>query len=120
MVEQEKQDVTIVGGGSSTHVLIPFLSGAGFDVNLLTRKPKAWSRKVDVQLHSIHGELQEEFSGSLTKISDNPAEVIPQASFVILCMPVCKYRFALHGLAPHLAKDKKVFVGTIYGQAGFN
>ena len=120
MVEQERQDVTIVGGGSSTHVLIPFLSGAGFDVNILTRKPKEWSRKVDVQLHSIHGELQEEFSGSLTKISDNPAEVIPQASFVILCMPVCKYRFALHGLAPHLAKDKEVFVGTIYGQAGFN
>ena len=120
MVEQEKQNVTIVGGGSSTHVLIPFLSCAGFDVNILTRKPKEWSRKVDVQLHSIHGELQEEFSGSLTKISDNPAEVIPQASFVILCMPVCKYRFALHGLAPHLAKDKEVFVGTIYGQAGFN
>ena len=120
MVEQEKQDVTIVGGCSSTHVLFPFLSGAGFDVNILTRKPKEWSRKVDVQLHSIHGELQEEFSGSLTKISDNPAEVIPQASFVILCMPVCKYRFALHGLAPHLAKDKEVFVGTIYGQAGFN
>ena len=120
MVEQEKQNVTIVGGGSSAHVLIPFLSGAGFDVNILTRKPKEWSRKVDVQLHSIHGELKEEFSGTLTKISDNPAEVIPQASFVILCMPVCKYRFALHGLAPHLAKDKEVFVGTIYGQAGFN
>jgi len=120
MVEQEKQDVTIVGGGSSAHVLIPFLSGAGFDVNILTRKPKEWSRKVDVQLHSIHGELQEEFSGSLTKISDNPAEVIPQASFVILCMPVSKYHFALHGLAPHLAKDREVFVGTIYGQAGFN
>ena len=120
MVEQEKQNVTIVGGGSSAHVLIPFLSGAGFDVNILTRKPKEWSRKVDVQLHSIHGELLEVFSGALTKISDNPAEVIPQASFVILCMPVCKYRFALHGLAPHLAKDKEVFVGTIYGQAGFN
>ncbi len=120
MVEQEKQDVTIVGGGSSAHVLIPFLSGAGFAVNLLTRKPKEWSRKVDVQLHTIHGEIQEEFSGTLTKVSDNPAEVIPQARFVILCMPVCKYRFALHGLAPHLAKDKEVFVGTIYGQAGFN
>ncbi len=120
MVEQEKQDVTIVGGGSSAHVLIPFLSGAGFDVNLLTRKPKEWSQKVDVQLHSIHGELLEEFNGSLTKISDNPADVIPQASFVILCMPVSKYRIALHSFAPHLAKDKEVFVGTIYGQAGFN
>jgi len=120
MIEPEKKEVTIVGGGSSAHVLIPFLSGAGFVVNILTRKPKEWSSKVDLQLHSIHGELQEEFSGSLTKISDNPAEVIPNASFVILCMPVSKYRIALHGLAPHLSKDKEVFVGTIYGQAGFN
>jgi opine dehydrogenase len=120
MTEHEKKEVTIVGGGSSAHVLIPFLSGADFAVNLLTRKPKEWSQKVDVQLHTIHGEIQEEFSGTLTKVSDNPAEVIPQARFVILCMPVCKYRFALHGLAPYLAKDKEVFVGTIYGQAGFN
>jgi len=120
MTKKEKKVVTIVGGGSSAHILIPFLSGAGFTVNILTRRPKEWSPKIDLQLHSIHGELQEEFSGSLTKISDNPAEVIPQASFVILCMPVCKYRTALHSLAPHLSKDKEVFVGTIYGQAGFN
>ena len=120
MTKEEKKVVTIVGGGSSAHILIPFLSGAGFTVNILTRRPKEWSPKIDLQLHSIHGELQEEFSGSLTKISDNPAEVIPQASFVILCMPVCKYRTALHALAPHLSKDKEVFVGTIYGQAGFN
>lgn len=120
MTKQEKKEVTIVGGGSSAHVLIPFLSGAGFTVNILTRRPKEWSSKIDLQLHSAHGETQEEFSGSLTKISDNPAEVIPQASFVVLCMPVNKYRIALHGLAQHLAKDKEVFVGTVYGQAGFN
>ena len=117
---QEKSEVTIVGGGSSAHILIPFLSGAGFTVNILTRRPKEWFSKIDLQLHSIDGDTLEEFSGSLSKISDNPAVVIPQASFVILCMPVNKYRIALHGLAPHLAKDKEVFVGTIYGQAGFN
>lgn len=120
MTIQEKKEVTIIGGGSSAHILVPFLSGAGFTVNILTRRPEEWSSKIDLQLQSIHGEIEEEFSGSLTKISDNPAEVIPQASFVILCMPVCKYRIALHDLAPYLAKDKEVFVGTIYGQAGFN
>lgn len=120
MTEQIKKEVTIVGGGSSAHVLIPFLSGAGFTVNILTRQPKEWSSKIDLQLHSIHGELQEEFNGTLTKISDKPEDVIPQASFVILCMPVCKYRIALHDLAPHIAKNKEVFIGTIYGQAGFN
>ncbi len=120
MTVQGKKEVTIVGGGSSAHILIPFLSGAGFTVNILTRKPGDWSKNVDVQLHTIHGEVQEEFHGKLSKISSDPAEVIPQADFVILCMPVCKYRIALHNLAPHLAKDKEVFVGTIYGQAGFN
>ncbi|MCU4176209.1 NAD/NADP octopine/nopaline dehydrogenase family protein [Carboxylicivirga sp. N1Y90] len=114
------QEVCIVGGGSSAHILIPFLSKAGFKVNILTRRPEEWSANVDLQLQSINGELEEEFKGELIKISDNPAEVIPQADFVILCMPVCKYRIALHNLAPHLSNDKEVFVGTIYGQAGFN
>lgn len=39
MNRQEKKEVTIVGGGSSAHLLIPFLSGAGFTVNILTRRP---------------------------------------------------------------------------------
>jgi len=120
MIMQDKKEVTIVGGGSSAHVLIPFLSGAGFIVNILTRQPKEWSHEVDLQLQSINGDLEEEFNGFLNKISDDPAEVIPQASFVMLCMPVCKYRIALHSLAPHLSQDREVFVGTIFGQAGFN
>lgn len=120
MTEQEKKEVTIIGGGSSAHTLIPFLSGSGFTVNILTRRPKEWSSNIKVHLNSIHGETQEVFSGSLTKISNDPAEVIPQASFIILCMPVSQYRTALHDLAPHLAKDKDVFVGTVYGQAGFS
>ncbi len=98
----------------------PFLSGADLEVNILTRRPADWSQEVELQLQSIHGELRETFKGSLTKISDKPAEVIPQADFVILCMPVCKYRIALHNIALHLGKNKAVFVGTIYGQAGFN
>ncbi|TRX70481.1 NAD/NADP octopine/nopaline dehydrogenase family protein [Carboxylicivirga sp. M1479] len=120
MTNQEKKVVTIVGGGSSAHILIPFLSGAGFTVNILTRRPEEWSSKIDLQLQSIDGELQEVFSGNLSSISNDPADVIPQANFVILCMPVNKYRVALDALAPHLDKNNEVFVGTIYGQAGFN
>ncbi len=84
MATREKNLVTIVGGGSSAHVLIPFLSGAGFEVNILTRRPTEWSHEVGLQLRSIHGELKETFNGSLTKISDKPAEVIPQANFIVL------------------------------------
>jgi hypothetical protein len=116
----QKKEVAIVGGGSSAHILIPFLSGAGFAVNLLTRRPREWSRNVVAQLHTIHGDILEAFNGKLSKISDNPAEVIPQSKVVVLCMPVSKYRKELHKLAPYLAETEEVFVGTIYGQAGFN
>ena len=46
--------------------------------------------------------------------------MIPHSDVVVLCMPVCAYRASLHQIAPHLARDREVFVGTIYGQAGFN
>jgi len=52
MTKQEKKVVTIVGGGSSAHILIPFLSGAGFTVNILTRRPEEWSSEIDLLIHA--------------------------------------------------------------------
>jgi hypothetical protein len=120
MDQDDKLVVTIVGGGASAHVLIPFLSSAGHRVQLLTRRPGDWSREVNLEVQSIDGELQRTFSGSLARISDDPAAVIPQTDVVVLCMPVHQYRVALHNLASHLRRDGEVFVGTIYGQGGFN
>ena len=94
MAEAKKKVVTIVGGGSSAHVLIPFLSGAGLEVNILTRRPGEWSKEIELQLHSIHSEVLETFNGYLTEISDDPAQVIPKTDYIIMCMPVCKYRMA--------------------------
>ncbi len=110
--------VTIVGGGASAHVLIPFLSTAGYQVRLLTRRPNDWSNQIELELQSIDGELRRTFNGSLARSSDRAADVIPGSDVVVLCMPVARYREALHNLAPHLSPG--VFVGTIYGQAGFN
>lgn len=112
--------VTIVGGGASAHVLIPFLSNAGHRVQMLTRRPDDWSEEIELQLQSIDEELLETFTGRLERVSSDPAEVIPESDVVVLCMPVCAYRRALHHLAPHLRRDREVFVGTIYGQAGFH
>ena len=42
--------VTVVGGGASAHVLIPFLAAAGHRVQLLTRKPDQWSSRVTLEL----------------------------------------------------------------------
>ncbi len=112
--------VTIVGGGASAHTLIPMISGSGYEVNLMTRKPRRWSKQVQLQYQSDEGEVLEEFQGQLSRISSDPKDVIPGSDVILLCMPVSQYRNALHRLAPHLDANKKVYVGAVYGQAGFN
>ena len=61
------------------------------------------------------------FVGDIHKISNDFADVIPDADVIFLCLPVHQYRNALGKLAPYINRAKKeIFVGTIYGQAGFN
>jgi opine dehydrogenase len=119
-MESGNLTVTIVGGGSSAHTLIPLLSAAKYDVNLLTRNPARWSKQVEVQYQSEDGEVIKMFQGQLSKISSDPKDVVSEADVIILCMPVSQYRSVLHRIAPYLNSGKKVYVGTVYGQAGFN
>ena len=64
---------------------------------------------------------KQEFHGDINALSDDYKDVIPDADVIFLCMPVHQYRNALKKLAPFINRRKKeVFVGTIYGQAGFN
>ncbi len=112
--------ITIVGGGASAHTLIPLLSSSNYTVNLLTRKPERWSQKIELQYQSVDGDIIRCFYGELNKISSDPADVINDADVVILCMPISAYRQSLHRIAPHLNQEKEVYVGTVFGQAGFN
>ncbi|KAL7551267.1 hypothetical protein ACHAWF_014461 [Thalassiosira exigua] len=135
-VDESKSVVTVVGGGNSAHVLIPFLSASGHKVNLMTRRPEAWRKEVTCELqrpskkkemvcygnvNHPSAEVLQTVKGSPSRISSDPKEVIPEADVIVLCMPVHQYRDALNRLAPYINRRKKeVFVGTVYGQAGFN
>ena len=114
------KNITVVGGGNSAHVLIPLLSKTGLDVNLLTRKPDKWSNSIELDYMKPSGEHIATWHGSIEKISSDPKEVIPQADIIMLCMPVSAYRKSLRKIAPFISADKKVYVGTVYGQGGFN
>lgn len=111
--------ITIVGGGSSAHTLIPVLSKSKYKVNLLTSKPEQWDNIIETQYIDPNGIKKMSIFGEIETISDKPEDVIPDSEIIILCMPVHKYREALHNIAPYIKGDK-VFIGTIYGQAGFN
>jgi hypothetical protein len=116
-----KTNVVIVGGGSSAHLLIPLLASRGHNVSLLTRKPTLWSPTVSCDYINPQGEKIKSVSGSLKCVSDNPEDVIPNNEIIILCAPVSQYRNLLHVIAPYIQSDKeKVYVGTVYGQGGFN
>lgn len=123
MTSDKPITVTIVGGGSSAHILIPFLFEAGNKIHLLTRRPESWSDSlVTCELQcGVTANVTKHHEGKIHKKSSNPADVIPDADVIILCMPVHQYRGALMRLAPYIPRSKKeVFVGAIYGQAGVN
>ncbi len=112
--------ITVMGGGSSAHVLIPLLSETSLNVNLLTRRPQSWKNAVSLDYRLPGGEHIRTFKGSIATISSAPSEVVPEADIIILCMPVHAYRTVLHSIAGYINKKKKVFIGTVFGQAGFN
>lgn len=112
--------VAIIGGGSSAHTLIPLLSKAGYEINLLTSRPKNWKKKIQLEHQSETGEIKEIFVGDLNIISNDPATVLANVDFIILCMPVSQYKIALNRIASFIDNKKKVYLGTIYGQGGFN
>lgn len=115
-----KKQLVICGGGSSAHSLISFLKDSVFDVSIYTSKPDKWDSNVKLEYQDTMGEIIDTFWGELKKASNNPQELIPGADYIVFCMPVHKYREALKNIAPYIKKDKKVFIGTIYGQGGFN
>lgn len=115
-----RKQLVICGGGSSSHTVIPFLNDSIFDVSVYTSRPEKWSNTIELEWHDPSGKVLGEYSGKIKKASSNPAELFPEADYVVFCMPVHKYRVALHEIAPYLNKDKNVFVGTVYGQGGWN
>ncbi len=69
----------------------------------------------------MNSNVQKVIKGKLSKKSKNPEDVIPEARIIILCMPVHTQREVLARIGPLIDKSViDVFVGTIYGQAGFN
>ncbi len=117
-----KKKLVVCGGGSSAHTLIPFLKDSVFEVSVLTSRPEQWKNEILLEYHDPDGNILGNYSGRIEKASNNAAELIPYADYIVFCMPVHKYRDALlNEVGPYLNKQKKeVFVGTVYGQGGFN
>ena len=97
------------------------MSASGHIVNLLTRRPDEWNDTITCEITDMSNTVNKIIEGTLSKKSKNPKDVIPDANVIIFCMPVHTQREVLARIGPLIDRSKRdVFIGTIYGQAGFN
>jgi len=119
-MEKNIRNVTIIGGGNSAHVIIPLLAKQGYHITLLTRKPNKWKSTIVLDYNDSEGHLIKRIKGNIDKISDNYQEVINKTDLVLLCLPVHIYPEIIDRIGSCIKGDKKIIIGTIYGQGGFN
>ena len=113
-------NVTIIGGGNSAHIIIPILSNQGYKVTLLTRKPKKWNSKIQLEHLDSEGKLIKKIQSKNITISDNYEKVLNDTDLVLLCLPVHIYPEIIDQIGSVLKNNKEIIIGTIYGQGGFN
>lgn len=103
--------ICLVGGGSLTHVIAGWLSRQGMSVNILTRRPDAWAKSLTISTP------KEEFTAPLSTVSNNPADVIPEADVVLLTVPGTANAGELRTIKPYLRPD--TLVGGVFCSSGF-
>lgn len=106
-------NVCICGGGNLGHVMAAYLSGkTDARVSVLTRRPEAWN--MVLYATEPDGEV---FSGELSCVSADPAEVVSDADMVFVCLPGFAIRDELQKIKPYL-KDGAA-VGSVVSNSGF-
>jgi hypothetical protein len=105
------KNICICGGGNEAHALAAYLSNRGNNVYVLTRKPERWNNKVVIHF----GEKTHE--GKIY-VSDNPAEVVPKASLILLSVPSYAYEDILKKITEYI--NPASYVGAIPGTGGFD
>lgn len=115
--------VTVIGGGNSTAIFATLAKKAGHEVAILTRKPEAWSKTVgfaNEDKEYLDGE--ENFEAEVDLITKDPAECIPQSDLIFIAGVPIHHNPAIlkDTVAPHLNREKQVFVGSICAYGGFN
>lgn len=111
-MESGKKKLCICGGGNLGTVIAGAAASRGYNVNMLTRRPEKWSRSITVT--DPNGVC---FSGELNVVSSNPAEAIPGADIVLICLPATAMSEELRRIKPHLGND--ACVGSVFCCTGF-
>lgn len=107
-------NITLIGGGSTAHLLAAILGNRKHHVRILTSRPAEWGNEITL----LSG--RNKICGVIDGVSDEPSKVLSEAQIAILCMPVHQYPCALRKIMPFLMEKSNCIVGAVYGQAGFD
>lgn len=109
-----KTRICICGGGNLGHVTAGHLaSREDLDIRLLTRHPDRFHDNA-LFIETPDGKRE---NGTLTLITDSPAEAVRDADIVLLCLPGFAIAQELSAIAPFL--PTKAVVGSIFCSSGF-
>jgi len=106
--------VTLVAAGNSGHVCAGLIDGntkGRVKVQLLTNRPDIWQNKRPI-VKFPDGQTQE---GLVSRVSCDPAELIPQSHIVLWTGPVNGTKEVFDNLRPYL-DTKRTAIGTIFAQ----
>mmetsp|Transcript_69210 Transcript_69210/g.179910 ORF Transcript_69210/g.179910 Transcript_69210/m.179910 type:complete len:428 (-) Transcript_69210:371-1654(-) len=106
--------ITLIGAGNSGHVCAALIEGntnGRVKTQLLTHNPGVWKSNTP-RVTFPNGDVQ---VGKIHKISDNPADLIPQSDIVLWTGPVTNTKDIFENIRPYL-NTQKTAVGTIFSQ----
>ena len=107
-----KLHICICGGGSLGHVCAAVMaSQSSATVSILSGHPDKWGATVEAM--DPDGKT---FTGSLAKVSSNPAEVANGQDIILLCVPGYLIEKTLQDIKPYVGNAA---VGTVVSSTGF-
>lgn len=115
MSNSPKKVLTIIGSGNSAHVLAGLIhsnTNGAWKLQIFTRSPQIWANKPNPVVELQDGKMR---TGLISKVSSDPAEVIPNADIVLWTGPVHATRDAFESVQSHVNIEKTV-VSTFFGQ----
>mmetsp|Transcript_28008 Transcript_28008/g.64638 ORF Transcript_28008/g.64638 Transcript_28008/m.64638 type:complete len:460 (+) Transcript_28008:68-1447(+) len=105
--------LTLLAGGNSGHVcaaLIEENTGGRVKTQLLTSRPSAWKKNPKVTFPD--GSVQ---VGNIHRISDNPADLIPESDIILWTGPVWATKDIFENIRPYF-NPRRTAIGTIFAQ----
>lgn len=73
-----------------------------FKINLLSRRPEAWSDQITAYTKSSNWESRGDLTGRINKCSKDPKDVVPGSHIVIICSPAHTKLQILQDIEPYL------------------